>query len=855
VTQPAPSLTYVICTAPRTGSTLLGEALSATDRAGKPREYFDTTPVNEQHWVKQLGIRSDAEYVDKVVAAATTANGICGLKIHLHQLDVFRSKLVRGLHAVAEPDGAAAAGLMRARFGEMRYLWVRRRNKVAQAISYYRASRTGLWRSYDPVREDHQQASEVEFNYAEIDRLTKLCIQFDRSWEGHFRRQAIKPLVLVYEDFVEGYEQTIHKVMQFIGAEFEGPVTPPRLEKQADGLSAEWQRRYQAISSEQQAAGGASDVAVASSAGPTSTTVLPRRALVASPGTRSCQSTEAPLLSEGVPTSLAYLVCTEARTGSTLLCDALGSTGVAGRPDEYFNAGQFEADRWIWRLGITDPADYVDAVIRKTTTPNGIFGTKVHWGQVRLFHEKLLAANRDAVPHVKPDFERLLRHKFPALRYVWLRRRNKVAQAISYYRATQTAIWRSVKGRRDQDSVVDRALEFDFDRIDRQVAAVRESDWRWDDYFWRHRVTPLMVVYEDMIANLDVTVRGILQFIGVPDEGIVVAQPELERQADARSLEWEQRYVEMAAARAATAARSARSAPSNSAQTPATDVVSGVGIASSAADRPASRRAERRAAARRPEASDDAAIVQVVAYATDLSHRVPLVTAPVARDWMDATTNRFAYRCLPMLIANQAGWLVLNTQRLSVIWDGGEGLDALRIEPLAVDSSRHAKSHFGGGILTWTVPYLFRTQPGWNLHVRGPSNWPKDGICALEGIVETDWTEATFTMNWKLTRANHPITFEENEPIAMIVPRRRGELEQVRPEIRDISADPALHEAYRRWTRSRGDFNRDLRRTGSDAQKAGWQRHYMHGRSVEQEPAPEHQSKLVLREFDGRRSE
>src|SRR3712207_8402233 len=36
-----------------------------------------------------------------------------------------------------------------------------------------------------------------------------------------------------------------------------------------------------------------------------------------------------------------------------------------------------------------------------------------------------------------------------------------------------------------------------------------------------------------------------------------------------------------------------------------------------------------------------------------------------------------------------------------------------------------ARSHFGSGILTWNLPFLFRTPPGYNLHVRGPANWDR----------------------------------------------------------------------------------------------------------------------------------
>jgi hypothetical protein len=143
---------------------------------------------------------------------------------------------------------------------------------------------------------------------------------------------------------------------------------------------------------------------------------------------------------------------------------------------------------------------------------------------------------------------------------------------------------------------------------------------------------------------------------------------------------------------------------------------------------------------------------------------------------MNATDEHFANRCLPMLIANQAGWFVLNPRALRVTWTGGNSRDSLRIESVGGGLPPPAVSHFGHGILTWNLPYLFRTPPGYSLLVRGPANWPKDGIYPLEGIV-AGWSEATFTMNWKVTRPDHSITFEEDEPICMVVPFRVGELE------------------------------------------------------------------------------
>jgi hypothetical protein len=158
-------------------------------------------------------------------------------------------------------------------------------------------------------------------------------------------------------------------------------------------------------------------------------------------------------------------------------------------------------------------------------------------------------------------------------------------------------------------------------------------------------------------------------------------------------------------------------------------------------------------------------------------------------------------------------------------------------------------SHFGSGILTWNLPYLFRTPPGYNLLVRGPANWPKDGASALEGIVETDWSPATFTMNWKLTRPHWPVEFKENEPICMLVPQRRGELEAFRPAVQNLSRAPWLARLYARWSQSRYTFLRELHEPGSAARQQGWQRDYLRGVLPDGERACEHQTHLTLQPF------
>jgi hypothetical protein len=245
----------------------------------------------------------------------------------------------------------------------------------------------------------------------------------------------------------------------------------------------------------------------------------------------------------------------------------------------------------------------------------------------------------------------------------------------------------------------------------------------------------------------------------------------------------------------------------------------------------------------------EAAPLELIAYSLHQSPPMRIVAAPGTRAWMDATPSRFAYRCLPLLIANQAGWLVLNSQPFRATRDGTAEISGVSIEPLG-GAFPTASSHFGSGIVTWNLPYLFRTPPGYNLLVRGPANLPKDGASPLEGIVETDWSPATFTVNWKLTRAGLPVQFEQDEPICMIVPQRRGELESFRPRICSLLRAPGLARSYARWSLGRSRFLRELQEAGSEAQRRGWQRDYLLGVSPEGERAPHHQTKLSLEPFE-----
>ena len=232
-----------------------------------------------------------------------------------------------------------------------------------------------------------------------------------------------------------------------------------------------------------------------------------------------------------------------------------------------------------------------------------------------------------------------------------------------------------------------------------------------------------------------------------------------------------------------------------------------------------------------------------------------IVPAHARRPWMDDTPGGWVYRCLPMTVANQNGWMLLNPVEFDVVWNGSRRSDGLAFRFPRGRPSPLVGSIFGHGIVTWDIPYLFRTPPGYNLVVRGPTNLFKPGAHPLDGLVETDWAVATFTMNWKIATAFRRVRFGRDEPFCMIQPQARGEIEALRPEIRPVDSAPELEASHRSWAESRRNFA--VERAGRPA-SAGprWQRHYTRGRAPGGEVAPEHQKALRVPCFtDARRHE
>jgi trehalose 2-sulfotransferase len=183
----------------------------------------------------------------------------------------------------------------------------------------------------------------------------------------------------------------------------------------------------------------------------------------------------------------SYLICCVQRSGSWLLAHTLRDTGVAGRPSDYFDGA--ERDRNAARWGTPDFPSYLDAVLARGTTANGVFGSKMMWNDFGPFLASLrtLGDARSALSD-----RDLLEWAFPCLSFVWLRRTDKVRQGVSWWRAVVTDQWVRHPGEESKKA------DLDVSRILPLVQLAGEWDVAWREWFAEQRISPLEITYEQL---------------------------------------------------------------------------------------------------------------------------------------------------------------------------------------------------------------------------------------------------------------------------------------------------------------------------------------------------------------------
>lgn len=234
----------------------------------------------------------------------------------------------------------------------------------------------------------------------------------------------------------------------------------------------------------------------------------------------------------------SYTIWFSQRTGSTLLCKALESTGIAGRPREWFNCppsllstyrktDHAELQEYLWKLGSTD---------------NGVFGVNHSYYEP---HFSQLIETLEKFPACQPNEIRrtiVWEQVFPNHRHIFMTRRNKIRLAVSWWRAIQSGEWHLSTG--EQRKPVDLSNAYSFDAINQLYNECSMREAGIQEFLAEGGIIPLNIFYEDFIQNYEGTIRMILGYLELDSRSVTIAPPALTKLADKVSEEWVQRFRE-----------------------------------------------------------------------------------------------------------------------------------------------------------------------------------------------------------------------------------------------------------------------------------------------------------------------
>lgn len=221
-TDELPEHLLVMLFASRAGSTFAGDLLSGTPHFNRVGEFFN--PRQLQRLREREGFADNPETLRWMIRRFGTPHAFgakCG---------------VPGL------AGALATGFLEASFPRLRFLVLDRRDRVAQAVSLYRAELTGRFHARQQARgtigpDDYNRAAIAE-RIGVIDRVYGM-------FDAFLARTGKSAARYWYEDVSDDPAGFVNAVCGDLGLDAPGDIdTEVRTTKLADDISAAWIARY-----------------------------------------------------------------------------------------------------------------------------------------------------------------------------------------------------------------------------------------------------------------------------------------------------------------------------------------------------------------------------------------------------------------------------------------------------------------------------------------------------------------------------------------------------------------------------------------------------------------------------------
>jgi trehalose 2-sulfotransferase len=191
---------YLLCSSPRTGSSIVAAALRNTGCAGLPHEYLNP------HYIEAFARRmstngSRSEYLSFLESRRCSSNGVFGLKLHFQQFTAGFRKPEHQFQYLQRFDKCVV---------------ISRRNAVAQALSLLKAMSIKVWNTESA--DTLAQVRSVPFSPSTVAvaRTLALMIAQNAAWPQKLREAGVDFITVYYEDLAADFPTEMGRLAQHL---------------------------------------------------------------------------------------------------------------------------------------------------------------------------------------------------------------------------------------------------------------------------------------------------------------------------------------------------------------------------------------------------------------------------------------------------------------------------------------------------------------------------------------------------------------------------------------------------------------------------------------------------------------
>ena len=211
-------LPFIIATNSRSGSTFFDHLLSCTRKVGYISEYLldiyslDYRQKYPDEYPDDVLLSYFKQIYEEKATRIPNPSGLWAIKLHIHQLSVLSQYLE----------------ILDVQPNRLKWIWLVRKNKLLQAISFFRARATGKWHLFKGDNEDERVRAREPLDIPASGIIAESFNYYlsDLFWDCFFVENEITPHKVYYEDFIEEdtWEPTVAAVFDFLEIDYKLPL-------------------------------------------------------------------------------------------------------------------------------------------------------------------------------------------------------------------------------------------------------------------------------------------------------------------------------------------------------------------------------------------------------------------------------------------------------------------------------------------------------------------------------------------------------------------------------------------------------------------------------------------------------